>query len=276
MQTLADLYHPITASPFSTSVSYREIPPCDALKPYIRCFWGSEIPAVVQPSDDVGIVNPDTCMDMIFEIDHMNNKVSGYFCALDDRSYFSNGIEASCMKSTFAIRFYAWAVILFTDSHLRGTKNSVFPVEDFFARFSAALSTQLLYVTCIADRISIAERTLLRCFHPERMDSDLLNVIYYVIKNDGKVRISEACGYASISERQLERVFSHHLGVSPKTFASLLRYQLLWQDMLTSACFNVLDAVEKYGYTDQAHLVKDFRKRHMMSPQEAVRYALKR
>ncbi len=34
-------YTPITAMPYSRSESYVEIEPCAALKPYIRCFWGS-------------------------------------------------------------------------------------------------------------------------------------------------------------------------------------------------------------------------------------------
>ena len=65
------------------------------------------------------------------------------------------------------------------------------------------------------------------------------------------------------------------LGVSPKTFSSLVRYQRLWQDMVLSPRFNALDAVDKYGYTDQAHLLSDFRKRHLMSPKEALEFARK-
>lgn len=34
-------YTPITAMPYRHSDSYVEIEPCAALKPYIRCFWGS-------------------------------------------------------------------------------------------------------------------------------------------------------------------------------------------------------------------------------------------
>ena len=35
------------------------------------------------------------------------------------------------------------------------------------------------------------------------------------------------------------------------------------------------NAVEKYGYADQSHLLNDFRRRHMMTPREAVEYAAK-
>lgn len=62
------------------------------------------------------------------------------------------------------------------------------------------------------------------------------------------------------------------MGVSPKAFSSLVRYQMLWQDMLRPD-FNVTDAVEKFGYSDQPHLLNDFRRRHLMNPGQAVEYA---
>ena len=36
---------------------------------------------------------------------------------------------------------------------------------------------------------------------------------------------------------------------------------------------NILDMVEKYGYYDQAHLLNDFKKRHSLFPEQAVRLA---
>ena len=63
------------------------------------------------------------------------------------------------------------------------------------------------------------------------------------------------------------------MGTSPKTFASLMRYQLLWQDMVLSDRFDLQDAVDRFGYTDQAHLLHNFRSRHLMPPREALSLA---
>lgn len=40
--TLDKKYMPLTASPYRRDKFHIEIPPCDALKPYVRCFWGTE------------------------------------------------------------------------------------------------------------------------------------------------------------------------------------------------------------------------------------------
>lgn len=42
----------------------------------------------------------------------------------------------------------------------------------------------------------------------------------------------------------------------------MVRYQCLWQDALFSPSFCIQDAVYRYGYTDQSHLLRQFRAYH--------------
>ncbi len=77
-----------------------------------------------------------------------------------------------------------------------------------------------------------------------------------------------------LSSRQLERVYEECLGMSPKKTASLIRYQFLWNKIIKSPKFDVLDAVEEFRYADQSHLLKDFKKHHSMSIREAYEYAM--
>lgn len=77
-----------------------------------------------------------------------------------------------------------------------------------------------------------------------------------------------------ISTRQLERLFQSRIGLPPKALACLIRYQLLWRDALQPG-FDVQDAVFRYGYTDQAHLLRDFKRFHTMTIPQALAYARK-
>ena len=78
------LYMPLTAAPLNDSETYREILPQNTeLAKYIRCFWGSERSywnRDGQNCTDASIVIPDTCMDIIYQIDHTANIISGGFC----------------------------------------------------------------------------------------------------------------------------------------------------------------------------------------------------
>lgn len=273
MLTLANMYKPITAAPFQSDETYCEVTPCEALKPYICCFWGTNNPVVLNPKEESRcLVIPDTCMDIFFKINYTNNKYNDYFCIVDEHSYQSGIRTTADLTATFAIRFYAWSAILFCEHDFKNNKQ--FSVEDFSIRLKADLEPLLFDVPTLQGKVEFAEQFLLKRLNKNRINHNLLNSIYYMIDNCGRAKIFDVCSYSAISEKQLERLFNYNMGISPKTFSSLIRYQLLWQDMILSKNYNALDAVEKYGYTDQAHLLNDFKKRHLMSPKEAIKYAM--
>lgn len=127
MRALTRVYHPITGTPFHQDEDYRELTPCAALSPYIRCFRGSVRPLPARPSAEDGIVIPDTCMDIIFHVDYADNRLSSVFCALDEHSYRTPASrESGARSATFAIRFYAWTACLFAEDSLQGSVNGVF------------------------------------------------------------------------------------------------------------------------------------------------------
>lgn len=273
MRALSRLYRPITGTPFQSDETYREIVPCAALQPYIRCFWGSEAPLPARPGE-AGLVIPDTCMDVIFHIDYANNRIGSAFCTLDEQSYRTPaGTETGGLSATFAIRFYAWTASLFAEDKLNGSANSHFPVDAFFRSVERMLAPVLFDESTLMGKVLAAEKALLAVLRPEKADPAVLNAIHHLLRTEGRIRISEVSAALALSPRQLERRFDAAMGVSPKAFASLMRYQLLWQDMALSPRFDPLDAVDRFGYADQAHLLHDFRKRHLMSPREALNFA---
>ncbi len=275
MDTLTRLYHPITGTPFQADETYREVTPYAALAPYIRCFWGSEHPLPVRPHGG-GIVIPDTCMDIIFTLDYAQNRICGSFCALDEHSFFTGASDASGgLAATFAIRFYAWTACVFAEDTLRGSSNCHFPVDAFFRRIEKALLPVLFDKPTLTEKVYAAESVLLTLLRPDAADPTVLNAIHHMLRTEGRMRISEVSAALALSSRQLERRFDAMMGVSPKTFASLMRYQLLWQDLALNPHFQPLDAVARFGYTDQAHLLNDFLKRHLLSPKDALVFALR-
>lgn len=271
MHALTSMYHPITGKPFQRDESYREVAPCAALAPYIRCFWGSGKPLPVQPATEEGIVIPDTCMDIIFRIDYANNHLNSVFCGLDEHAYRTPvSMATGGLTSTFAIRFYAWTACLFAEEPLLGSANERFPLAAFFQRLEAALAPLLFDEPSLEGKVRMAERVLLALVCVDRADAAVLNAVHRLLATCGRTRVCELSASLALSPRQLERRFNAMMGVSPKTFASLTRYQMLWQDMVLSPRFDPLDAVDKFGYTDQAHLLHDFRSRHLLSPREAL------
>lgn len=258
MLSLTQKFTPVLSTPFGRE-GYRELAPCAALKPYIRCFWTEK-----QVAENV-LVIPDACMDIIFRIGG-----ECFFCALDERSFFSRSVG----EELFGIRFYAWTAGLFSRRDFSENGGKTLCVEEFFDN-SRELSSAIANAQTFPERVEIAESWLLSRLEKFRANNDLLNAVDFIINNRGTLEISEICLHTATSPRGLERLFKREIGVSPKSFSGLVRYQLLWREMALRRDFDVLDAVEKFGYFDQAHLLNDFKKRHLMNPKEALNYAKK-
>lgn len=268
-------FFPITAMPFRRSAAYTELPPPPALRPYIRCFWGTTEPILTGGANGgkPSLVIPDACMDVIFTIDYTHQTLWGTFCAMDECAYSADSQPEQALRATFAIRFYAWTAALFAERPLTGSSNQAFDAEAFFPTLCGQIVPMLMSVSSLSERAQTASAFLLRRLEPRRLNSTLMNAVEGVVSTRGRIRIADLAARSAVSPKQLERVFSERIGVSPKSFASLVRYQLLWQDMCLGHGGNTLDLVEKYGYYDQAHLLNDFKKRHSMTPAQALRLA---
>lgn len=274
---LHEIYNPITATPFVQNETYMEFEPCEELKPYIKCFWGSRLPYKERKTDSPvqGIVTPDTCMDIIFTIDFTNNQIYDSFCGIDNQTFVTHSINVEeRLVSTFAIRFYAWSAVLFSEESMRDTKNAFFEAGYHFSKLKREIEPLLFDVINIADRIRLAEQFLLSHIHRERENHILMDAVTEILLSKGTMEIGELSREIHTSSRHLERLFRENIGISPKQLSSLVRYQYVWNDVLFQPHFQVLDAVYQYGYTDQSHLLYDFRRFHAMNIVQAKKYAL--
>ena len=249
-------FRPILSTPFGRE-GYREIAPSEALAPYVRCFWNEK------RGSPPTLVIPDICADIIFKIGDED-----FFCALDDSPYYS-----SSDGELFGVRFYAWTAALFAESGFSGSKNKVFRTEEFFGGIKAELAPYIQSARSFQERAAFAEKVLAKRLDKIRVNCNLMNAVDFITASDGRSSVAEICGYTVLSPRQLERIFDQYTGISPKAFSELVRYQLLWQEVV-SGKFEVLDAVERFGFFDQPHLLREFKKRHLMTPKQAREYAM--
>ncbi len=283
------IYRPLTATPFTCDGHYAEFAPCDALKPYIRCFWGTRRPVEQGMGQAAAqrIVTPDTCMDILFHVNFTDNRITNRFCGIDDRAFYTGDSAAGNSRSgnpdakrrevfDFAIRFYAWSVPLFAEDSMCGVRNAFFDVGEHFSRIKRALEPLLFDVTDIYEVISVAEGLLLEVLNDRNENGYIMQAVGEILSRRGNLSVRGLARELHISERQMERLFREYVGVSPKSLASMVRYQYLWHDVLYDRCFDMQDKVFQYGYSDQAHLHHDFKKYHTMNVSDARRYAYAR
>lgn len=267
MYDLSEIYRPAAAAPFGGKCSYYELHPQGALRPYVCCFWETVLDS---SCGEQNLVIPDTCMDIIFDLDEDNNIYNSGFCTLCEKPVFLSIDDHDRTKSKFGIRLYAWTASLFSDISFSGTKNSCFEINDFFPDINKELREKLSHTESFSERVSIANACLMKKIGTHPMNAELMNALYDILSTRGTAKISELAAKNAISERQLERRFIDKTGISPKVFSSLVRFQMLRRELTDGKACNIQDMVVKYNYFDQAHLINDFRKYHGITPSQAA------
>ncbi|WP_442985481.1 helix-turn-helix domain-containing protein [Schaedlerella arabinosiphila] len=123
------------------------------------------------------------------------------------------------------------------------------------------------------ERIRIAEKFFLRQMLCPRQNDIINQAAREIVSCKGTLSVSGLAEECFVSSRQLERLFHEYIGITPKKFCNLVRYQCLWNEILRNPGFRILDAVERYGYTDQSHLMREFKQYHTMDIGKAKMYA---
>ena len=270
------LYRPLTATPFKHNSAYQEIEPCRMLQSYVRCFWGGRMTSGTETVESSGIVIPDTCVDIIYRMDDMGNIIISDFVGINDRGFFiQSNHNAENKMEVFAIRFYAWGAYAFCEDSFTGTVNGRYDVRERFGWLDRELRSRLSEPGNLADWIRLAETLLLKKLETARENMIVDRVMQDILRHHGGLEISQLAKENLISSRQMERLFREYIGMTPKKLSNLVRYQCLWRDIVSQGHFNMMDAVDKYGYTDLPHLIREFERYHSMSIRNAREIAFR-
>lgn len=263
-------YRPLTATPFKKNAFYTELAPDSCLQSYIRCFWGTERPIVQSAGDHAStIVIPDTCVDIIYCIDYTDNTVTGGFCGVNDHSFYTHGGRQGHLISMFAIRFYAWSAHVFAEDSFKSTLNEYSDAASRFGSLDKVLRPILSDLITLQEKVAYTEKLMISKARNVAGNRIIENAVNNILMHRGTLEISNLAKECFVCSRQLERLFHEYIGITPKKLSNLIRYQSLWKDVLCEPDFNILNAVDRYGFTDQAHLLHEFKRYHSMDIRSA-------
>ncbi|MCW4372629.1 helix-turn-helix domain-containing protein [Listeria monocytogenes] len=251
-----ETFYPIVATP--KRAGYKEYLPSAALTGYIRCFWEADDKNF--PGNN--LVVPDLCADIIFTIDSKTGLVTeAIFVGVSDASFES---DDESNTELFAVRFYAWSLFLFVEQDLTGSMNRVKEPEEMFAGFVSFFQERFAEMTTNSERIALLEEFLLRklMMLGKQVHPDFLNSIDKLLQNPNQFALG------AVSVRQLERLFQKHMGLAPKQTAKLIRFQKVLQALYENPSVPGAELAYLHGFTDQAHLIKQFKRYSNHTPEE--------
>jgi AraC-like DNA-binding protein len=89
--------------------------------------------------------------------------------------------------------------------------------------------------------------------------SRIRRVCTLVEANCGNLSIEQLTQHTGFSKRALEYWFQEQVGLSPKLFSRITRFNSLFELIKSNKVTNWQELVFKYNYFDQAHFIKEFK-----------------
>jgi len=135
----------------------------------------------------------------------------------------------------------------------------MFPLEDLWTRAKVqALLEQLAGAAdadAACDLLDAEVSAHAACSTSARTVPPLLRAALKQLQVSG---VTQAARFLGVSERQLRRVLHAALGIGPKTFSRLMRFEHAVRAAQAAPEINWSNIAVDAGYYDQAHLIADF------------------
>lgn len=251
-------------------MQYKQIPPPDFLKDYIRYFWILESGDEDAPTSFRTIADGST--GLIFQHPdkgalYQNNKLLPDVFAYGQATTHAT-LRASDRFSTIGTFFYPNALKTIFGFNADELTDSCTNLDDLKEKRESPLSEQLANTEDLNSRIillsSWLQTQIQRNHHSE--DEAIQYVLRRIVQTKGSIPLKELHAMAHLSERTFERKFKQYVGVPPKLFSRIVRFQASFQQMNNNDYDKLSDLAFNHEYADQSHFIRAFKEFTGYSP----------
>lgn len=244
-------------------MEYQEIHPDSTLQQHIHSFWE------LKGADSAGSwerIFPDGCLGLVTNV--------GDDCVTD------NGLITMEHGETYVVG----AMTTFKDSLIGASTHLVgvcLKPASFSSFFSFASQSELKNQTIRFEKrhaldvkklLSPDSAAYLNRYFIERFDERdavIIGIARDIVSTNGLLSISELAKKHRLSTRQMERKFNGSVGLTPKEFSAIVRFQRALKMVQHQQKSEILlDIALNCGYYDHAHFTREFRKATGISPSE--------
>jgi len=236
---------------------YRESSPSAQLSG-VKCFWSLEYTGSLEPE----AIIPDGCIEIVFNLADRFRRYDPVGASLQPFSLVAGQMRRSVLIGPsgdvrlFGIRFFPLGAQRFFRMDLSELTDRIEALDTVW-KGTDEIVDQLAAAEDHEQRVHIAEVALRSRIVPTREDRRTQAAVDMIRSSRGAVAIARLAEHLELSERRLERRFATAIGLSPKSFARIIRFQSLLRSIEQNS--DLSDLAFQYGYYDQSHMTADFR-----------------
>lgn len=237
---------------------YREFKPDTLLTPYIETYWTAH---GFEEREESHRVLPDGCVDIVISLTESPHLGLNPFRPniVGTMTTFFNGsyVKDVCLvgirfRPAGFTAFCQVSIDEFTDKRIDLTLVETLFDESFYAD----LPEKKTMLEVIRHIDSYFVQKLKYLFLPE---ARIVYAIDLIRQSNGLLPLNEVDAKSCLSVRHFERKFKTAVGISPKTFSKVVKFQYTCNYLKNHGDSSLFLTAIDCGYYDLAHLIKDFK-----------------
>ncbi|MCY8232504.1 AraC family transcriptional regulator [Priestia endophytica] len=210
------------------------------------------------------LVIPDGCIDILFTC--VQQAPYGKVCGSVLRS---KEIQLTPGAEYFGVRFPLGGEALKWNCSMKEIVECEMPTKDILSLDDPA--QQLANLPSFEGRIQQFQETIGPLFlNEDRCSSIVMNALYHIHLSKGNITINDLAQQSGFSTRYIRKQFEHAIGISPKLFSQIVRFQCSLSMFMNDKNYSIWDIIEESGYYDQAHLINEYKKFSYYSPKQLM------
>ena len=238
----------------------KEYSPTNNLKKYIDSYWFFRNNTGEMISFPVV---PDGCSDIVFYLNNSNK-------LRDLESTFVTGVMESAelvpiphKMELFGVRFRPGVLSYLLKTDMRELKNKMRNLS----RINKNIFTNLIINKNADDEdIVVSINSKLTELLTEDISKDKFFITMENICENPEISINELSFKSGFSLKSIERTFNKRIGLSPKKFARIMRFQKAHKKISKEGLVNLVKVALSSGYFDQAHFNREYKKLFGFNP----------
>jgi len=248
---------------------YQFFQPSSVLRPFIKHYWMLEENIFTSSKKHCSQrIFPAGFTELIFYYgDRYLNIDKKKKETIQPRLHFSGqrndyyDVKPTGKVGLLAVTFKPDAARLFFNLPVHELLDSWVSIEDLGGKQTEVLQDKLLNAGNLKSRVQIMEKFLIDQLH-ENLIYDYRRIHHSLNEIDrrrGLVSVAEVAGEACLGTKQFKRKFADFVGINPKQFIRIVRFQYAIYNKQNGWVNNLTQLAHKCGYYDQAHFTNEFK-----------------
>jgi len=259
---------------------FKEYYPNPLLAKYIDSYF--EIDTNEVHENLTSLIIPDGTFGLLF-IDSKSNikrnlksitgppKTLNKTCVFGQKTKPINYYYAKGKEKAFGIKINPAGLALFLNNDFCEFKNLFFEIDILNNKSLLDLEYEVFQASTVEIKIQVIEKFISKRLPVLKANDDynLFTLMVDFIKaQKGLVRFDFLTNHFNVNYKKIERLFNHFLGVNPKTFIRIIRFNATIHVQSKASNISLTQLAYELGFFDQSHFIREFKTFTTLTPKD--------